>query len=394
MRYFISFIVLCLSFSSLPAQEYERYKKLTDTSVLSRHLGYERAISVMVPLEWQPDIDREFPLIVIFDRQNERSVGYMLQTIDYMTSNEQMPGCVVITVGSVMQHRYHETLHRATAPVGKLEDNARFLFEELIPHAEQRYKAGEYRLLIGHSRYGYFTTAMLASHWDQLNGVVSISPFFRQDGVDLADSLRTAVLENPGRARYYRYAIGNDYPEEYAHMDQSLSELGPSSLDAHGWLFPEADHNVTPGLCIAQALYEIFAYWAGIQQAYMDMEGVQMLEIFNMEVQMNKHYGAPLRFALGILNGKGWDAYNRGEYTEAIDAWDNLLAQYPNFSEAYLYIMDAVIRLERDPEPTYRRFQESLQTSAFFTEEEKAELRKEADELWRSMPAGRNGNKE
>lgn len=390
MRIIIVFLVSCLGFFSLQAQEYERYKKLTDTSILSGHLGYERAISVVVPIEWQADIDREFPLIVIFDRQNERSVGYMLQTIDYMTSNEQIPGCVVITVGSVMQHRYHETLDEASSPDGRMDANARFLFEELIPMAENNYKAGEFRLLIGHSRYGYFTTAMLASHWNELSGVISISPVFRQKGVDLTDSLSRAARENLGTIRYYRYAIGNDYPEEYEYMDDVLSRLGPTRMDAHGWLFPEADHNVTPGLCIAQALYEIFAYWSGIQQAYMDMEGVPMLEIFNMEVQMNKHYGAPLRFALGILNGKGWDAYNRKEYGEAIDAWDNLLAQYPNYSEAYLYIMDAVIQLGRDPELTYRRFLESIQDSAFYTVEEKSELRKEADELLKSTSSGRN----
>lgn len=377
-RAFYTLIVIFWSQFLLSGQAYERYKVLTDTTIFSRELGYEKGISVIVPLEWQSDIDREFPLVVIFDRQNERSVGYMLRTIDYLTSNEQMPGCVIITVESVMAHRYHETLHRSSSPDGRMDANARFLFEELIPLAETEFKAGDFRLLVGHSRYGYFTTAMLTSHWDQLSGVISISPVFRQKGVDLADSLIAVAREKLDRNRYYRYAIGSDYPEDYEHMDKALAELGPTRLDVHGWLFPEADHNVTPGLCIGPALYEIFAYWAAIQQAYMDMEGVSSLQILNMEVQMNKHYHAPLRFALGILNGKGWEAYNEGRFREAIDAWDNALAQYPNFSEALMYTMFAVKELEGDVTKVYNAFLENLESSDFYSRKEKEELREEA----------------
>ena len=32
-----------------------------------------------------------FPVILLFDRQNERSFGYILRSIDYLTSTEQMP---------------------------------------------------------------------------------------------------------------------------------------------------------------------------------------------------------------------------------------------------------------------------------------------------------------
>lgn len=77
--------------TTVSAQQYERYKKLTDTTWVSSHLGFEKSISVTVPIEWQRGIDNDFPLVVIFDRQNSRSHDYIIRTIDYLTSNEQMP---------------------------------------------------------------------------------------------------------------------------------------------------------------------------------------------------------------------------------------------------------------------------------------------------------------
>ena len=54
--------------------------------------------------------------------------------------------------------RTKETLHRKTNPSGMAEENELFIFNELIPFIEKNYKASKFRVLIGHSRYGYLTT--------------------------------------------------------------------------------------------------------------------------------------------------------------------------------------------------------------------------------------------
>ncbi len=160
-------VILILSMgllsSGLSGQNYERYKALPDTSISSKYLGFTKNISVTVPLEWQKDLDRDFPLILVFDRQNQRSHNFILHTIDYLTSNEQMPSAVIISVASEQKFRGLETLHKASDTKGLAEENEKFLFEELIPLAEEQYKASPFRLLIVHSCYGYFTTSLIIS---------------------------------------------------------------------------------------------------------------------------------------------------------------------------------------------------------------------------------------
>lgn len=178
--------------SNLFGQNYESYKKLEDTTLTSKHLGFDKDITITVPVAWRKDLHREFPLIIVFDRQNQRSHNYILNTIDYLTSNGQMPSSIIISVESEQKYRYLETLHKATNEKGVAIENEIFLFEELIPLVENEYIASSFRLFIGHSRYGYFTSSLFFSRLNELNGVISISPFFTtQKKVNQTDSIGT-----------------------------------------------------------------------------------------------------------------------------------------------------------------------------------------------------------
>ena len=183
------FLCLFMAFAVAHSQSYERYTTLLDTTIQSDVLGFEKNIRVTVPIMWQEDLNSEFPLIVVFDSQNQRSHGYILNTIDYLSSTEQMPLAVVVSVESTQKHRLSETLHSVSGERGMLEKNEEFLFEELIPMAEEKWKASNFRILIGHSRYGYFTTSLFHSRINELNAVIALSPFYTQTNVNLVDSI-------------------------------------------------------------------------------------------------------------------------------------------------------------------------------------------------------------
>lgn len=377
--YLVLIILVCAQ--NLMGQEYERYKKLTDTTITSQYLGFNKNITVTVPFEWQKDIDRDFPLIIIFDRQNPRSHNYIINTIDYLTSNEQMPSAVIISVESEQEFRYQETQKKISSDKGLAKENEMFIFQELIPLAEQQFHASSFRLFIGHSRYGYFTSSLLFSRINELNSVISLSPFFTQNNVDLTDSVKTLNNLSFNSTKYYRFGIGNDYPDDFVKMDSAVHLLQNSDLNIKGYLFKEADHNVTPGLTIAISLYEIFEKWSNIQNEYFsnDQKDLQIIDSLNKEIV--SHYGCSLEFSLGILNGKGWYFYGEKEYDKAIEAWRLLLNSYPNLSEGYLYIIDAQVQLQQDASKTIEEFNRSLARSEIYTDQEKKELIQELESL-------------
>jgi tetratricopeptide (TPR) repeat protein len=377
--YIVLLIFICSN--NLFGQDYERYKKLRDTTITSKYLGFDKNITITVPFEWQKDLNRDFPLIIVFDRQNQRSHNFILNTIDYLTSNEQIPSSIIISVESEQKYRYLETLHKASSQKGLAEENEKFIFDELIPLAEKQYNASSFRLFIGHSRYGYFTSALLISRINELNGIIALSPFFTQTNVDLTDSIQTLEKQPFNSTKYYRFGIGNDYPSDFVKMDSVINLLSNSELDAKGFLFKEADHNVTPGLTIGISLYEIFENWSNIQAKYFSNDQKDLKIINALEEEIIINYGNRLEFSLGILNGKGWYFYNEKEYAKAIEAWEFLIESYPNFSEGYLYIMDAQVQLNQNISETIETFNTSLAKSDLYSETEKKELIKEIEDL-------------
>ncbi|UKB77377.1 hypothetical protein [Chryseobacterium sp. MEBOG07] len=380
-KYLLFLLIFTSAASSLLAQNYERYKILKDTIIKSTSLGFEKKISVMVPIEWQKKSKNKFPLIIVFDKQNKRSNNYILNTIDYLTSNEQIPSSIIISVQSEQRYRYLETQYKISDPNGLALENEKFIFGQLIPLAERDYKASAFRLLIGHSRYGYFTTSLFNSRIADLNGIISMSPFFTQENVDLTDSISQLNRRSFPIKKYYRYGIGNDYPEDFVKMDSVIKNIHNPFLDMKGYRFKNADHNATPGLLINTALYEIFEDWSAIQSKYISNKQTDLSIKSSLDKEIQSNYGVKLNFSLGILNGKGWYFYNEKQYDKAIQAWKILTDSYPNFSEAYLNIIKAKIQLKQDYSETFKEFINSLATSEFYKEKDKKDLEIELREI-------------
>jgi predicted alpha/beta superfamily hydrolase len=386
-KHLVFLLISTLVTSSLFAQNYERYKRLKDTAINSTNLGFEKKISIIVPIEWQKNTKNKFPLIIVFDKQNKRSNNYILNSIDYLTSNEQIPSSIIISVESEQRYRYIETQYKISDPNGLALENEKFIFEELIPLAEKDYNASSFRLLIGHSRYGYFTTFLLSSRIKDLSGIISMSPFFEQKNLDLTDSIRELNRRSFHNKKYYRFGIGNDYPEDFIKMDSITKNIHNPFLDIKGYRFKEADHNSTPGLLINTALYEIFEEWSAIQSKYISNKQRDLSIKSSLDNEILSNYAVKLNFSLGILNGKGWYFYNEKQYDKAIQAWKILIDNYPNFSEAYLYIIKAQIELKENYSETVKEFNKSLANSEFYKEKEKKDLEIELQEITKKTSA-------
>lgn len=392
MKNLLTVCLLLFSASAVSAQEYERYRLLIeDDAWYSKYLNTYRGITVTVPLEFEPSSPAKYPLIIVFDRQNARSHGFIHRSIDYLTANEQMPTSVIIGVESSPEWRHRETQFRESDHDGRGEENALFIVKELLPWAKQQLQGGEHVTLIGHSQYGYFTTYMLYKYPETFSAVVALSPFFTQKGVNLTDSIALLPSHLPkDRVTYFSYATGNDFPEDYRLMNKMLSTFSESEhLITSGTLLKHADHNVVPGIHTVASLYGIYERWAEIQRIYMaDTTGSKAV-LDSLKAEVKNHYGDDIAFSLGMLNGKGWQYFNDARYQDAIVAWETMVRAYPPFLEGHLYIAEAERRLGRYPEQRLKRFMAGIITSQFYTEDEKASLLQKLQEFEDVLDFGR-----
>lgn len=370
LSFFLTFFVCQIIFG----QEYNVYKSKVDTSFVSSYLGYEKKISILLPDDWQSNNQKKYPLIIVFDRQNQRSYNHIINTIDYLTAAEQMPRSIIISIESDNSKRISEAQNPISSKSGKAHLNEKYLFNEVINLAESKFKASQFRVLIGHSWYGHFTTSMFTKNIDNLTAVIVLDPFFKQKNVSLIDSISALNNLEIKHTKYFRYSIGKDYPEDYRDIEFVKNENKNLKINIQGTYFPKAFHNAVPGLGIAEALYDIFEYWS-IQQYNFFSPSNKSADIFTeLKNNMINHYGNNLDFSLGVLNGKGWGFYDEEEFLKAITVWNELINQYPSFSEAYLYIIDAQQHLKLDTSKTKIKFKESVQLSQYYSQEEKKEL--------------------
>ncbi|MCG1036864.1 alpha/beta hydrolase-fold protein [Polaribacter sargassicola] len=376
-----SLILIFVFFTSYVfSQSYENYKKLVDTTLSSSYLGYNKNISITVPKDWQQNNNHTYPLTIIFDKQNKRSHQFIINTIDYLTISDQMPSTIIVSIASDRMKRTKETLHKKTNSIGQAKENELFIFNELIPLLEQKYKANKFRLLIGHSRYGYLTTYLFEKRLTELNAVISLSPFFTtQKNVNLADSILKVNSYKGNHTKYYRYGIGNDYPDEFKVMEASLKLVDHPLINTKGVLFKDAYHNTTPALIIPSALYEVFEYWSHQIHQFFDISNKDIHQLAIASKNIKNHYGQQLRPSIGVLNGKGWEFYNDKEYKKAITIWEILMDEYPSFSEGLLNIMWAKEELKLNTEDIKIRLMNSLKNSEFYSEAEKKEILKEIE---------------
>ena len=361
---------MTITFPAL-SQHLNSYRKLVDTTITSTILGYEKNLTITVPYEWQNNLNSTFPVIVLFDRQNSRSHNYIIEAVEYMTENYMIPSCIIVGLESTQKDRYIETQYQVSDSSGIASSNEQFLFEELLPLIESKYHGSRFRLFIGHSRFGYFTSSLFLNHTEELNAVISMDPFFFQDNVDLCDSAKNLNIPPLPGDRFWRYAIGEDYPESFDKMEEVTSKMNMTNIDIKGKRYPLAEHNSVPGLYINEGLYEVFEKWTEYQNAYMNdsLKDISKIETYLDSIEY--FYGNPLKLSLGALNGKGWQFYNNKEYHLAIDAWRLLLKHYPNFPDAYYGILLAKKEIGMPLRQTLKSLRYILDFTQLYSEEEK-----------------------
>lgn len=355
-------------------QSLEFYPSQIDTTFESALLGYSLPITLRLPQTWTPDADDTFPVLVVFDRQNERSHGFILRSADYLMANDHMPESILVSIEANWQQRLSQTDLAVSERNGQMETYARMLFEELLPWIEEVYRANQIRVFAGHSRFGYFTTWLFQNYTDSLTGVVSLSPFFGQTNVSLVDSMQSVFASSPQHHTVYTYCIGNDYPDQFLDMDSALKDLSNPMLRCEGAWYPHASHNATPGLHATAGLYTVFETFSHAANDYFNLKAPGIDEIHEVHDRLKAHYGAPISLSVGVLNGAGWNRYNEQDFTGAAAIWEEMLRLHPGFIDGYWNLGEVAKATGQDPEPYYDLFRAALPNCTMYSEEEKKQV--------------------
>ena len=340
------FLVLLFTASLVIAQsESDHYNSPKDTLIFSKALDEQREISIILPKSLNKS-NAKYPLIIIFDRQNRGIFRQLYESLNYSVAMNAMPESIIIGLSSKSNKRYLETSFLPSTESARGEKLTQFVFSELIPWAKTNFRTNNINIIIGHSRFGYFTSYSLLKHSADLTGVISFSPFFKQPEVNVIDSIakqvNTFTLKH---TLYYRFVTGDSITDtkEYLDMKRKLQISAiPPKFNWKGLDYYDANHFLTPGIAIIQCFNEIFYYWENEAQKL--IKTFSAIEYEGFKNRMSDHYGDKIGLGISRLNGLG-HGFNQAEQPKlARLTWNTLIKEYPSFTEAYLSIANSYIK--------------------------------------------------
>jgi enterochelin esterase-like enzyme len=250
----------------LSAQNYFGYQKPIEKSLYSAKLADTVHYEILLPKTVTLSSTIKYPLIIVFDRQNQIGYTHTLNTIDYLTAHSSMPDAIIIGISLDDKQRNKWTLPHYK-PNGKADDFLEFILDEL-KEANKDLPTNEFTLLIGHSRTAIFSSYALSKAPEKINAIFGASlsyfDFGDEKQKELFESSLTRIKNNKRRTFYYFSVGGKENRDRHEESVLQLKEyLQNTSLPENfHWKFyhkQAADHFTSYGLAIGEVLYDLFS---------------------------------------------------------------------------------------------------------------------------------------
>ena len=163
-----------------------------------------------------------YPITIIFDSQHERTYPHIINSLDLLTNETQIPETIIVGVPFNMGNRRYLTSNQRMDgdSIAGIERMALFLFEELLPMLRTEFKGNAFLTLIGHSRTAYLVNYLTYQRPAEINLAISLSGFFDEEEVSLSSfhSLLTDPRHFPQRFQYF-YTAGTSLEEQPYYLE-------------------------------------------------------------------------------------------------------------------------------------------------------------------------------
>lgn len=353
MKYFCLAVFLLTGIAAR-SQQLSSYRH-TYITHYSPALGDSVTIDLLVPLTYyQSSAQMHYPLMLLFDRQNEYTHRYNLQTIDMLTLNSQMPATVVAGIPFYAKSRSYLTSTRVNNgdSLSGMERTEKFLFTELIPRLQREYRADGLQLMMGHSRTAYLSGALLCKKYNQLDMAGAFSGFTTEkfEASDIA-RMDQALRNGKHRLCFY-FSAGttqeeNDSRKDYRQLKHWLDSLraGPQL----NWHFAEnsaLNQSTNYSFSLTWALNDYFARYNRMldEWLYVKLDSLpakSVLTAFSRDLEaLSSFYGKPVfPEPVHIYSLAGY-YQEKGETELAVNLYIIGLKYYPGDYDMYLNIAD------------------------------------------------------
>ena len=394
-----SYFSFCQSTTSLNAP--------VDTVVYAKQLDDSISLQIITPSIMQYSSGVSYPVIFLFDKQNEINYQYNLETIDYLTSLSAMPPCIIVGVAFENSTRNKWTTPNISG--GKADDLISFLFEDISLLLKTKFPVANFTTLIGHSRTAIFSSYAQSKTYPLVNAVVASSTAnfdFGDENTKKQFELFLNEIEKSRSQYFLTFSSGTNFQLDYheASVDSFANYLNdlqiPSKLTIMHVKEP-VDHFVIPGLTVNRALANIFAsyrkaaiYSLEVIQGQQQNDSVPWRQYLSFYEEQSAYYGfkivPDLLFYNSIASSYANDydgVFKDKSSVLALEVLLKCVESYPFDYSTYLWVSE--IYFEQKKYTTAIEFAEKgiavLTDDKVITADEKLEINDEINDFMESI---------
>ena len=236
--------------------------------VSSAKLGENRRITVALPGSFDSSPDKKYPLLILLD--GDYLLDPFAGTLSYSTYWQDLPEVIIIGITQNSKGERDFDCYsnpESGLPEAKGQQFYEFLAQEIIPLAEEKYRAAPFRIIAGHGLTAGYLNFFLYKDKPLFSAYISISPELPTD-METRIPLRLSVMKKP--VFYYLASADGDLgrlKKKVQTLHEGINALQNPMLRYRFDEIQGVSHYSLVPSAIPNGLYHIFNYYKPISPA-------------------------------------------------------------------------------------------------------------------------------
>lgn len=226
-------------------------------NISSEKLGESRQIKIQLPRNYEENTDKTYPVLLVLD--GDYLFEPVAGMVDYYSYWEDIPEMIVVGVNQD-GIRMEDTKYSKQdfLPVDKGAKFFEFLGMELLAHIDQKYRTGNFKIIMGHDFTSNFINYYLLKENPIFRGYINLSPDLAPG---MADHIVNSLSKSETRSWYYMATSDEDIPtlkKAILAFNNQLKGIDNKNLHYKFEEFENTSHYTLVGKAIPSAIADIF----------------------------------------------------------------------------------------------------------------------------------------
>ncbi len=300
-------------------------------TIKSEVLDQERQMLVYLPDGYE-DSAIEYPVLYLLD--GGYHFHHVSGIVQFLSSRGLMPQTIVVAIKNIDRNKDFLPTYVERQPTsGGAKEFLTFISDELIPYIEENFRTTPYRILVGHSYGGTFTTYTFLEKPDTFNSYIAISPYLHWDNELLVTQAETALKSSYDKYKYLYMTLGDEqaYVPAIDKFVSIVETKSPENLEFTYTQMIKETHGSIPHLTVYNGLEKLYSGWNLPQEKY--EEGLAAIDDHykNISEKFNYEIKTP-EYAINML---GYNYLLKEEFEKAIEVFQENIKRFPASANVY-----------------------------------------------------------